>query len=175
MTSWTLCAVVLATQLVSVAPQNVQIIPLNDETDPVQVIQGQLDVSDPLAPAIRLTLVNKTKTVVQTGDVWVNTERFFTRDEMRKNGNNIALDCGFMTSVDERAARADAGERAHDIPPGDAVVVTIPIPLPCPLNHPHEHFFAYVQQISTSGRYGNVVWQRELGDALRLLLATPHQ
>jgi len=175
MTSWTLCAVVLGTQLVSLAPQNVQIIPLNNETDPVQVTRGQFDVTDVGVPILTLTLTNRTRVTVNTGDVWVSFSRFFTRDEMRQNGNNVSLDCGVIGHVTSESP-ADVRKRPEDVAPGAETTVMLPIPPDCRLDHAHEHFFAYVAQINT-GRGNSLVavWQRELGDSLRVLLATPHR
>lgn len=113
-------------------------------------------------------IVNRTKTVLSTGDVWLSSERFFTREEMRQNGDRIALDCGFIGSAVLR-------DRSRDIQPGAQAAVAIPIPQPCRLDHAHEHFFVYVERITTGGRFDNVIWKRELGDALRVLLATPHR
>jgi hypothetical protein len=175
MTCSSVCAMALAAQLVSVAPRNVQIIPLNNETDPVQVTRGQFDVTDAGVPILTLTLTNRTRVTVNTGDVWVSFARFFTRDEMRQNGNNIAWDCAVLGNASP-GSPADVRTRPHAVDPGAQTTVMLPIPPNCRLDHAHEHFFAYVYRITT-GRGNSVVdvWQRELGDALRVLLATPHR
>lgn len=174
MTSWTLCAVVLGTQLVSVAPQNVQIVPLNDESDPVQVSRGQLAVTDAGAPILMLTLTNRTRETVNTANVWVNFQRFYTWDEMRRNRNNLLFDCGFMGVV-SASSPEDVRARPQDVYPGAETTVMLSIPPGCRLDQAHQHFYAYVERITTGGRYSYLVWQRELGNALRTLVATPHQ
>ena len=165
----------LAAQLVCVAPQNVQIIPLNDETDPVQVMRGQFDVTDAGAPILTLTLTSRMRETVNTRDIWVSFARFYTRDEMRRNGNNIAYDCSVIGHVTSESP-ADVRTRPQDIEPGAETTVMLPIPPGCRLDHAHEHFFAYVERINT-GRGNSIVavWQRQLGNALRLLLSAPHR
>jgi hypothetical protein len=162
------CAIALAAQLMTATPQNVQVIPVNNETDPVQLGRTQYDASDPAAPVVILTIVNRTQTVLSTGEIWIVFERFFTRQEMRQNGDGIAWSCGSHSNAAVR-------NRSQDIQPGTEASVVLPIPQPCRLDHAHEHFFVYVERITTGGRFDHVIWKRELGDALRVLLAKPHR
>jgi hypothetical protein len=169
MTLLKICAVVLATQLGSVATKDIRVIALSDETDPVYVARGEYGLIDGTEPALRLTLSNRMREAVNTRNIWITFSRFFTWDEMRKN-RNILMDCGSTGHITRRTPE-------HIIYPGDQTTVLLPIPMPCRLDHAHEHFFAFVDQVTKgvgSGEYA--IWKHDPGDPprLRVLFSGPH-
>jgi hypothetical protein len=163
----TLVTVAVAAQLITVSPQNVQVIPLNDPSDPVYITDARFEIVDQAGAVLRVKLLNRMDTAVTTNNIWLDAERFFTPAEMQRNGDRILFSCGHMTVADRR--------HVQRIESGAEVRVSMQIPEDCHLDHAHEHFYVQVQQITTGGRFGNAVWQREPAEMARLFkLARPH-
>lgn len=164
----TLVMVAVAAQLITVSPQNVQVIPLNEESDPVQISDARFELNENGAPVVLLTLANKTESAFAARDIWLTTQRFFTPAEMRRNGDHILFSCGIMRTGDADAA-------GQGLAPGGELPVKIELPPDCRLDHAHEHFYAEVSQISIGGRYGAAVWAREPAKMAELFKAArPH-
>ena len=163
----TLVTVVVAAQLITVSPQNVQVVPLNDPSDPIHITDARFEIVDQAGAVLTVKLLNRMESAVTTSNIWLDAQRFFTPAEMRRNGDRIIFRCGRMGVADRRDAQ--------QIESGAEVRVSIQIPEDCRLDHAHEHFYVQVQRITTGGRFSNVLWQREAGNMAWLLKAVlPH-
>ena len=164
----TLLAVALGAQVITASLQNLLVIPLSNESDPLHITGARVESGADAALVLTLRLVNKTKILLNTDNVWLFAARFFTPQEMRRNGDRIIWSCAYLGAV-------GTDSRGQDIHPGAEVFVTIPISPECRLDHVHDHFFVHVQQITVGGRFGDAVWERPPGDAAALLKALqPH-
>ena len=160
-------AVALAAQVITVSPQNVHVIPLNDPSDPIHITDARFEIVDQGGAVLTVKLLNRMESAVTTRNIWLDAQRFFTPAEMRQNGDRILFSCGRMGSADPRDVQR--------IESGAEVRVSIPIPEDCRLDHAHEHFYVQVQRITTGGNFSNVVWQREAANMALLLKAQmPH-
>jgi hypothetical protein len=160
--------VALGLQLVTVAPQNVEVIPLIDQSDPVQITDARFEIGDNGQPVLMVRLVNQTETVIATRNVWFDAQRFFTPVEMRRNGDQILFNCG-------RMGRGEVGDGRSGLAPGDEVSVRLEIPPDCRLDHAHEHFYVHVVRITLDGNYSAAVWAREpAAMAVLFKAARPH-
>src|SRR5436189_253697 len=113
------------------------VIPLADPSDPVRVIGGHMDFDGP-APTMIIDLINEMGQPITSGNLWVNTARFYTRSEMSRAGDKKIWDCA-------RSGHISGPPKA--LPPGTPVSVEVAIPASCQHARSHEHFFVEVSRV----------------------------
>ena len=143
------------------------VIPLVDPADPILIASARLEFEDDLRPVMIISLENQTGNVVNTNEIWLDTLRFHTKDEVARAGRKLLWDCGLGTS----AARA---QNPQPIPPHERVELHVPLATSnCQHNRDHEHFAVAVSRIGK--RFSQPTWKRESGEFSRLLAAAqPH-
>ena len=139
------------------------VIPLVDPADPVRITNARMDFVDDVHPVMIVELENETEQPVDTGHVWFQFGRFYTKGEMDRAGNRKVWDCQTITS-----ARSSQPLRA--IAPGARV--TVLLTLSCEPNRDHEHFFVEVTRV---GNFSSPSFKRKPDDFARLFAAAqPH-
>ena len=141
------------------------VIPLVDPADPIRIISGRMEFEDDLRPVMLVELENDTDQPINTGSVWLNYARFFTKGEMDRAGNRKVWDCATTASAASR-------QSPQVIAPGGRASVRAVVSNQCQHNRDHEHFFVEVTRV---GDITAPSWKREPGEFVRLLAtAQPH-
>jgi hypothetical protein len=158
---------ILVASLVSFAiglAADTQVIPLVDPGDPVVITDALIEL-DGARPVMVVSLENHSGSVVNTGEIWLSTLRFYTKGEMEQAGNRTVWDCGLVR-------RAADSEASQPIAPRARVPVRMPFPDTCQRRE-HEHFSIEVTRIG--GSFAEASWKRAPEEFVRLLSAAqPH-
>ena len=116
-------------------------------------------------PIAVLEFQNESALTVDSREVWLMVERFYTKSEVLRAGDRKVMDCGKM-------ARADL-DPPQTIAPRARAIVRMSLEGACVHNREHEHFFVTVQYLGSS--ISSASWKREPSEFSRLLAAAqPH-
>jgi hypothetical protein len=142
------------------------VIPLVDPSDPVLITSARLEFEDDDRPVMIISLENQTDGAINTGEIWLNTLRFYTKGEMAHAERKLLWDCGL-------GSWAAHGRDSRPIAPKQHVELRLPFTSNCQHNRDHEHFSIEVSRIGR--RFSEPTWKRDTGQSARLLTAAmPH-
>lgn len=144
----------------------VRVVALGVTDDPIRVLNGRIDDSEPTPrPVLVVDLQNAITVPVSTAQVFLAISSYYTTTD--SSGGKPVTDIAQCTTT----LRAEAEERARIIAPGKSVSIRIPAAPACMQDRPDENFFVYVAQVAVPALYGGAQWTRDARDVPRLLAA----